>query len=477
MKEFKLKMLMLIEDVIRTKPHLNQNFLSYKDNPHPLVYTPNVAEINGRHQMSLLLNWTEIYPDNDTPYNLLLNKYQFNIPPGSYHSNPNDPYMYEVCLRSTKYLPHADPIINDSTPSNMTITMHDTKYLIDHVPVTILNLSYKDELHLGSGGTCHFKISYPATPNNLERYFVKVAVYRMLRPDRVAAPPAKPMVPRQNLKQICDDLMLNQVRKSEDFKKELAKFMRADEDIILEKVIVSLASSITLTRIKIPVRGINCNHLLVDDLMEYLEVCVNSGKWLCKICKNSMKIEEMFIDEFYCELLKKDETAMEVEMRVGGSYSVTKVADDDSFEEIVIGDEGENKSNGTIVIGEDGHETCNSNQLSVAFTSRNDKLRDRTNQPNISEIEVIVIDDDANQASNVDPEIILAMEKSNRRKGKSSRRRSFKETTPMTKAERAKLTMDKYFRSLASVSKPPKPKRRRIFPPSQNVNIEVIVLD
>ena len=39
-----------------------------------------------------------------------------------------------------------------------------------------------------------------------------------------------------------------------------------------------------MTRIEIPVRGVNCDHLQCFDLESYLLMNYNSNKWKCPIC-------------------------------------------------------------------------------------------------------------------------------------------------------------------------------------------------
>uniref|UniRef100_A0AC35U8T0 SP-RING-type domain-containing protein n=1 Tax=Rhabditophanes sp. KR3021 TaxID=114890 RepID=A0AC35U8T0_9BILA len=146
---------------------------------------------------------------------------------------------------------------------------------------------------------------------------------------------------KRSIDEVLNEIESRPKRSVDDFKTEILKFMNADEDILLEKSVVSLSSSITATRIKIPIRGVNCRHLLIDDLREYLQTNEETEKWECLICKKSMKPDDIFIDQYYSDLLSSNKTAMEVELYKDGKITVTKYQDNSSGEELISSDDEE----------------------------------------------------------------------------------------------------------------------------------------
>uniref|UniRef100_A0AC35U373 SP-RING-type domain-containing protein n=1 Tax=Rhabditophanes sp. KR3021 TaxID=114890 RepID=A0AC35U373_9BILA len=143
------------------------------------------------------------------------------------------------------------------------------------------------------------------------------------------------LMTKKSIQEVARTVVERPRRSLDHFMLEVNKFMHSDEEIVLEKTKVSLKSSGTMERIKIPIRGINCNHLLIDDLEEYIEMNMMKEQWTCKICKASCRPEEIIIDEFYEKLLWANQSALEVELFNGGKYEVTshKNASDDEEDE------------------------------------------------------------------------------------------------------------------------------------------------
>ncbi|KAM7534697.1 hypothetical protein Aperf_G00000105858 [Anoplocephala perfoliata] len=66
----------------------------------------------------------------------------------------------------------------------------------------------------------------------------------------------------------------------------------------------SLNCPLTLSRIRIPVRSINCSHLQCFDLMSYLSASRIRPRWSCPVCSISTPFRDLRRDEFFEELLR-----------------------------------------------------------------------------------------------------------------------------------------------------------------------------
>lgn len=97
-----------------------------------------------------------------------------------------------------------------------------------------------------------------------------------------------------------------------------------DELAIVDKdnsIKVSLLCPITSTRIKIPVRSINCDHVHCFDVENFIKINDISPKWKCPICNQYIKFDNLILDGFFTELLKKaPPTCNDVEILPDGSY-------------------------------------------------------------------------------------------------------------------------------------------------------------
>eukprot|EP00494_Astrolonche_serrata_P033436 UN33705 len=70
-----------------------------------------------------------------------------------------------------------------------------------------------------------------------------------------------------------------------------------DEDIILSECRIKLRCPLTIARIKVPVRGIHCDHPQCFDLRGYLNFCRTSGVWQCPVCSKPCRFSELGIDD------------------------------------------------------------------------------------------------------------------------------------------------------------------------------------
>lgn len=73
---------------------------------------------------------------------------------------------------------------------------------------------------------------------------------------------------------------------------------------LLSSVRVSLVCPLSLTRIKIPVKSINCYHLECFDAIVYILMNEKNPTWLCPICEESCLYDDLLIDAFLLKIIK-----------------------------------------------------------------------------------------------------------------------------------------------------------------------------
>uniref|UniRef100_A0A0N5B9M2 SP-RING-type domain-containing protein n=1 Tax=Strongyloides papillosus TaxID=174720 RepID=A0A0N5B9M2_STREA len=151
---------------------------------------------------------------------------------------------------------------------------------------------------------------------NNGHFSFKIALYSKKSPESVVMDILKrPMLPKSAF--------------HENIKKE---FNRDDDEVGFESMRISLQSSITMCSIKYPFRGKNCKHLIPDDLEDYLKQNVGNEKFQCKICKCRCTPDDIFIDEYYQEILKKNPKTCKIEIFLNGEYKIVETNDSDDEE-------------------------------------------------------------------------------------------------------------------------------------------------
>uniref|UniRef100_A0A0N5BI96 SP-RING-type domain-containing protein n=1 Tax=Strongyloides papillosus TaxID=174720 RepID=A0A0N5BI96_STREA len=106
-----------------------------------------------------------------------------------------------------------------------------------------------------------------------------------------------------SVEDLCNEILSRERITIDEFKKDFVKFMPKQRGIELDCTKINLLSSATYVRIRIPFRGRNCNHIIPDDLEDYLTINRGNEKWLCKICKNLCTPDDIMIDEFFEKIL------------------------------------------------------------------------------------------------------------------------------------------------------------------------------
>uniref|UniRef100_A0A0N4ZUF5 SP-RING-type domain-containing protein n=1 Tax=Parastrongyloides trichosuri TaxID=131310 RepID=A0A0N4ZUF5_PARTI len=163
---------------------------------------------------------------------------------------------------------------------------------------------------------------------------------------------------QKTVNEVCQEVMCKQKNSSSKLMEELKKSSNSN-DVQWESIKISLLSSASLRRIKIPFRGKNCNHLAPDDLQDYVEININTEAWKCKICKAECTPDDMQIEEFYLQILNKHTKADEIELYPNGSFNVLGKRDNDfvfNFPGTAVNNKRKQQDDTIIIIDSDDEE-------------------------------------------------------------------------------------------------------------------------
>ncbi|KAH7714930.1 endothelial zinc finger protein induced by tumor necrosis factor alpha [Aphelenchoides avenae] len=108
----------------------------------------------------------------------------------------------------------------------------------------------------------------------------------------------------------------------------IKQYFEAD-DIEVTSMKVSLTCPISKTRVKVPVRSVNCHHLECFDLRSYLNYHQLLTFWECPFscCKAQARCDKLRVDEYICEVLRAtDDSVQEVEVFADGSFKAVQRA-------------------------------------------------------------------------------------------------------------------------------------------------------
>lgn len=116
----------------------------------------------------------------------------------------------------------------------------------------------------------------------------------------------------------------------------MKKMNSGHEDIISESIKVSLKCPITMSMIRIPVRGINCKHISCFNLETFVNMQRKSkiNRWRCPICQE-LAVHVVY-DKFFMEILEeasKFMNAHQVEVYKNGSFKIIELNDMEDSEE------------------------------------------------------------------------------------------------------------------------------------------------
>jgi E3 SUMO-protein ligase PIAS1 len=70
-----------------------------------------------------------------------------------------------------------------------------------------------------------------------------------------------------------------------------------DPDVVATSQNLSLKCPITYMRLKVPCRGLGCNHIQCFDATSYLQLQEQGPQWICPICNKPAPYDQLAIDE------------------------------------------------------------------------------------------------------------------------------------------------------------------------------------
>uniref|UniRef100_A0A0M3JSL8 E3 SUMO-protein ligase gei-17 (inferred by orthology to a C. elegans protein) n=1 Tax=Anisakis simplex TaxID=6269 RepID=A0A0M3JSL8_ANISI len=94
-----------------------------------------------------------------------------------------------------------------------------------------------------------------------------------------------------------------------------------DDGVQMESIKFTLLCPLGRTRMVTPVKGYDCEHLQCFDLMLYLKMNEKRPTWKCAICDKSVTYENLIIDGYFEQVLKKaSRNVTEVELLADGEW-------------------------------------------------------------------------------------------------------------------------------------------------------------
>ncbi|OTB06915.1 hypothetical protein M426DRAFT_20659 [Hypoxylon sp. CI-4A] len=101
----------------------------------------------------------------------------------------------------------------------------------------------------------------------------------------------------------------------------------ADPDVIATSQVLSLLCPLSYTRLKVPCRGLSCNHIQCFDGSSFMQLQEQGPTWSCPICYKPAPFETLAIDEYVLEVLENTpESLQQVTIEPNGVWR-TKTED------------------------------------------------------------------------------------------------------------------------------------------------------
>ncbi|KAK4153737.1 PINIT domain-containing protein [Chaetomidium leptoderma] len=97
----------------------------------------------------------------------------------------------------------------------------------------------------------------------------------------------------------------------------------SDPDVVATSQNLSLKCPLSYMRLKLPCRGVSCNHIQCFDATSYLQLQEQGPQWLCPICNKPAPFEQLAIDEYARQILAQtSESVEQVTIEPNGEWAV-----------------------------------------------------------------------------------------------------------------------------------------------------------
>lgn len=123
-------------------------------------------------------------------------------------------------------------------------------------------------------------------------------------------PNTKFMIAIRIMNYVSNDNIISQVYSQTPFTIEFWKELMAqkctcEEDISTTMIDLSLCCPLSLQKILIPVRSVNCKHLLCFDLNAFLDYNRDAGYWVCPVCEKPCDVSDIRTDDVMQGILNR----------------------------------------------------------------------------------------------------------------------------------------------------------------------------
>jgi hypothetical protein len=97
------------------------------------------------------------------------------------------------------------------------------------------------------------------------------------------------------------------------------------DDCIEGDTLLSLMCPLSISRIEIPAKGVNCDHTRCFDLETFLQFSEQSWTWQCPLCYIALHYKDIIVDQRMMEILRETPRDIEqVRLKPGGGYTIVQ---------------------------------------------------------------------------------------------------------------------------------------------------------
>ncbi|XP_060845226.1 E3 SUMO-protein ligase PIAS3-like [Rhopalosiphum padi] len=109
------------------------------------------------------------------------------------------------------------------------------------------------------------------------------------------------------------ELKKRPIRAYEKTIKFIKELNKSDVDFRVNTHSVTIKDPLTMQRMKLPARGVECVHLQCFDAISFLQMNEQKQTWLCPLCKKQVKFENLEIDEYFFKIVQSPTVSEECE--------------------------------------------------------------------------------------------------------------------------------------------------------------------